>query len=42
MPDAYGLTMVAYRSTLPWLYEHAERVVGRFGDYQEPGVPVVE
>ena len=28
IPDAYGLTMAAYRSTLPQLYEHVERLVG--------------
>lgn len=29
IPDPYGLTMAAYRSTLRQLYEHVERVVGR-------------
>ena len=31
LPDPYGLTMAAYRSTLRQLYEHVERVVGRLG-----------
>ena len=31
IPDPYGLTMAAYRSTLRQLYEHVERVVGRLG-----------
>ena len=31
IPDPYGLTMVAYRSTLRQLYEHVERVVRRLG-----------
>jgi protein-tyrosine phosphatase len=31
IPDPYGLTMSAYRSTLRQLYEHVERVVGRLG-----------
>ncbi len=29
IPDPYGLTMSAYRSTLRQIYEHVERVVGR-------------
>jgi protein-tyrosine phosphatase len=29
IPDPYGLTMAAYRSTLRQLYEHVERAVGR-------------
>ncbi len=29
IPDPYGLTMTAYRSTLRQIYEHLERVVGR-------------
>ncbi len=29
IPDPYGLTMVAYRSTLRQLYEYVERVVNR-------------
>jgi protein-tyrosine-phosphatase len=29
VPDPYGLTMTAYRSTLRQLYEYVERVVGR-------------
>lgn len=31
IPDPYGLTMAAYRSTLRQLYEHVERMVGRLG-----------
>ena len=31
IPDPYGLTMSAYRSTLRQIYEHVERVVGRLG-----------
>ena len=31
IPDPYGLTMAAYRSTLRQIYEHVERVVGRLG-----------
>ncbi len=29
IPDPYGLTMAAYRSTLRQLYEHVERAMGR-------------
>jgi protein-tyrosine phosphatase len=29
IPDPYGLTMSAFRSTLRQIYEHVERVVGR-------------
>jgi protein-tyrosine-phosphatase len=29
IPDPYGLTMAAYRSTLRQLYEYVERVVDR-------------
>jgi hypothetical protein len=29
IPDPYGLTMAAYRSTLCQLYEHVEGVVRR-------------
>ena len=31
IPDPYGLTMAAYRSTLRQLYEHVGRVVTRLG-----------
>jgi protein-tyrosine-phosphatase len=31
IPDPYGLTMAAYRSTLRQLWEHVERVVRRLG-----------
>ena len=31
IPDPYGLTMAAYRSTLRQIYEQVERVVGRLG-----------
>ncbi len=31
IPDPYGLTMAAYRSTLRHLYEHVEQVVWRLG-----------
>ena len=31
IPDPYGLTMAAYRSTFRQLHEHVERVVGRLG-----------
>ena len=31
IPDPYGLTMAAYRSTLRQLYEQVERVVERLG-----------
>ncbi len=32
IPDPYGLTMAAYRSTLRQLYEHMEHVVKRLGN----------
>jgi protein-tyrosine-phosphatase len=31
IPDLYGLTMAAYRSTLRQLYEHVEHVLRRLG-----------
>ncbi len=31
IPDPYGLTITAYRSTLRQLSEHVERVLGRLG-----------
>jgi protein-tyrosine phosphatase len=34
IPDPYGLTMAAYRSTLRQLYGHVERVVRRLGGLQ--------
>jgi protein-tyrosine-phosphatase len=32
VPDPYGLTMIAYRSTLRQIYEYVERVVDRLAE----------